>query len=39
MDMYATLPRQWFSEAVLRKPLLVRSTADSPRLHNDDDER
>lgn len=23
-------PRQWFSEAVLRKPLLVRSTAESP---------
>ena len=22
-------PRQWFSEAVLRKPLLVRSTAES----------
>ena len=32
-------PRQWFSEAVLRKPLLVRSTADPLRAYNEESER
>lgn len=31
--------RQWFSGAVLRKPLLVRSTADPLRAYNEESER